>query len=62
MKLDGKHFLVTGAASGLGAAATECLVNKGCKVTIIDRDEDKAQEVKKGVSDVLFDSLEVESW
>ena len=36
MKLEAKHFIVTGGASGLGAAAVECLTAKGAKVTILD--------------------------
>lgn len=54
MKLEGKHFLVTGGSSGLGAAAVNCLVEKGCKVTILDRDAELAEAVKKGAKDVLL--------
>jgi NAD(P)-dependent dehydrogenase (short-subunit alcohol dehydrogenase family) len=39
MEIAGKTFIVTGAASGLGAATTEMLVASGARVVIADRDE-----------------------
>jgi NAD(P)-dependent dehydrogenase (short-subunit alcohol dehydrogenase family) len=39
MKLAGSVALVTGGASGLGAATVRALVGRGAKVVIVDRDE-----------------------
>lgn len=39
MRLDGKVAVVTGGASGLGAATVQLLVQKGCKVGIWDWNE-----------------------
>jgi NAD(P)-dependent dehydrogenase (short-subunit alcohol dehydrogenase family) len=39
MEIAGRTFIVTGAASGLGAATTELLVSAGARVVIADRDE-----------------------
>jgi NAD(P)-dependent dehydrogenase (short-subunit alcohol dehydrogenase family) len=38
MKMNGVGAIVTGAASGLGAAAADALTRGGAKVTIVDRD------------------------
>jgi NAD(P)-dependent dehydrogenase (short-subunit alcohol dehydrogenase family) len=43
MKLDGAVALVTGGASGLGAATVRRLVAGGAKAVIVDRDEAKGQ-------------------
>lgn len=39
MEISGSTFIVTGAASGLGAATTVMLVSAGARVVIADRDE-----------------------
>ncbi|MFM8507406.1 MAG: SDR family NAD(P)-dependent oxidoreductase, partial [Actinomycetota bacterium] len=36
MNLAGRNALVTGGASGIGAAVAESLVHAGAKVTIVD--------------------------
>ncbi|MDO3399948.1 3-hydroxybutyrate dehydrogenase [Mycolicibacterium neoaurum] len=41
--LSGKTALVTGAASGIGAACARALAVRGAKVTVADRDADGAQ-------------------
>jgi NAD(P)-dependent dehydrogenase (short-subunit alcohol dehydrogenase family) len=38
LRLDGQHALVTGAASGLGLAITDGLLQAGAVVTMLDRD------------------------
>jgi len=43
MKLDGAVALVTGGASGLGAATVRRLIAGGAKAVIVDRDEGKGQ-------------------
>ncbi len=40
MELANQHFLVTGAASGLGAATARRLVTAGARVTLLDRHAD----------------------
>lgn len=41
----GKSILITGAASGLGAATARLFVEQGAKVTLMDRDEAKGNAV-----------------
>ena len=36
MKIQGKHFVITGGGSGLGASTAEYLVQKGASVTLVD--------------------------
>ncbi len=36
MKIQGKHFVITGGGSGLGAATAEYLVKQGASVTLVD--------------------------
>ena len=45
MKLDGMAALVTGGASGLGAATARALSAGGAKVALLDRDADGARAV-----------------
>ena len=35
MKIQGKHFVITGGGSGLGAATAEYLVEKGAKAELL---------------------------
>ncbi len=44
MDINGLVALVTGGASGLGAAAVEMLISKGAKVVIADMNEEKGKE------------------
>ena len=41
MKFEDKIVLITGGASGLGEAALRYLLQKGCKVAIADRNEER---------------------
>src|ERR1022692_3519304 len=45
MKIEGTAAIVTGGASGLGAATVRMLVERGARVTIVDRDGDAAAKV-----------------
>src|SRR3984893_8094092 len=45
MRFDGKVLLVTGGASGLGAAVGRRFAAEGGRVAVVDRDEQKAQAI-----------------
>ncbi|XP_063373777.1 uncharacterized oxidoreductase TM_0325-like [Cydia amplana] len=47
MSFTGKVAIVTGAASGIGAATAKALAKEGAKLTLVDKDEAKQQEVAK---------------
>ncbi|XP_063359973.1 3-oxoacyl-[acyl-carrier-protein] reductase FabG-like [Cydia amplana] len=47
MSFTGKVVIVTGAASGIGAATAKALAREGAKVVLVDKDADKLQEVAK---------------
>ena len=49
MKLSGSVALVTGAASGLGAATARRLAEGGAKVVVVDRDDAKGAELAKQI-------------
>ncbi|HCS07921.1 MAG TPA: 3-hydroxyacyl-CoA dehydrogenase, partial [Pseudomonas sp.] len=40
MQIENKVFIVTGAASGLGAATAQMLVNAGARVMLVDVNAD----------------------
>ena len=47
MTLEGKHAIVTGGGTGVGAAIAEALAHEGAKVTIMGRREDPLRQVAK---------------
>ncbi len=49
--LRGRHFLVTGAASGIGAATTERLVAAGARVARVDRDGERLAAKTSGLGE-----------
>lgn len=58
MKLAGSVVLVTGGASGLGAATVRRLVAGGAKAVIVDRDEGRGQELAREL-DAVFAQADV---
>ena len=48
--LTGKHFVITGATSGIGKESARELVRAGARVTITARDLEKAERVQKELS------------
>jgi len=51
MKIEGSVALVTGGASGLGAATVRRLTRSGAKAVIVDRDEDKGAAMAAELGD-----------
>src|SRR2546423_12990022 len=45
MRLEGRSALVTGGASGIGAATVRRLAAEGARVAVADLDPDRAREV-----------------
>jgi NAD(P)-dependent dehydrogenase (short-subunit alcohol dehydrogenase family) len=54
MELEGIGALVSGGASGLGAATARLLTEKGARVAIADREGDKARELAEELGGVAF--------
>jgi NAD(P)-dependent dehydrogenase (short-subunit alcohol dehydrogenase family) len=57
MRLEGSVFVVTGGASGLGEATSRLLSDRGARVVILDRDEDRGSRIAEelgGTSKVRF--------
>lgn len=51
MELNSCHALVTGGASGLGAATAAAVINHGGTATILDRDDQRGSETAKNLGD-----------
>ena len=59
MKLDGLVVIITGGASGLGEAALRHLLQKGCKVAIADRNEERMNTLQKEFPQILIFKCDV---
>jgi short-subunit dehydrogenase len=46
---NGKTAMVTGAASGIGRALAEALAERGARVLLVDRDEEKLDEATRAI-------------
>ena len=64
MNLAGRNALVTGGASGIGAAVAESLVHAGAKVTIVDVNKDALTETgeRLGVRAEVLDVSSSKAW
>ena len=51
-RLDGRHVVITGANSGIGRAATELLVRRGARVTMVCRDRERAEAARAEIEGV----------
>lgn len=59
MKLEGASAIVTGGASGLGAATVRQLAGAGAHVIILDRDEARGAQLAEELSGVSFAATDV---
>ncbi|MEY3131783.1 MAG: hypothetical protein RLZ29_120, partial [Actinomycetota bacterium] len=64
MNLAGRNALVTGGASGIGAAVAESMVKAGANVTIVDVNEEALSATGKrlGVRAEMLDVSSSEAW
>ena len=54
MKLDGKVTVITGAASGIGAACAQAFSNAGSQVAVVDVDFEGAKQVADAVGGIAI--------
>ena len=54
MRLEGKTALITGAASGLGAAAVERFVAEGCRVCLCDIQVEEGEALATAVGNESY--------
>lgn len=55
MDIKNKTILITGAASGLGAATARELAHRGAKIVLLDRNINAAQKIAHEISGVAFE-------
>jgi NAD(P)-dependent dehydrogenase (short-subunit alcohol dehydrogenase family) len=58
-RLDGKVAVVTGASSGIGAAAAVALGTAGARVALVGRDRDRLESVGSAVAEHLVLTLDI---
>ncbi len=49
-RLEGRHIVITGATSGLGEAAAMTLAQRGAALTLVGRDADKTERVRRAIT------------
>jgi NAD(P)-dependent dehydrogenase (short-subunit alcohol dehydrogenase family) len=59
MDLNGTSAIVTGGASGLGAATARLLAERGVRVVVADLQEDKGTELAKEIGGIFAQTAEV---
>lgn len=53
-ELDGKIAVITGAASGIGLATTEAMIDAGATVVMVDRDAGAIMDASEIAEAVIF--------
>jgi len=61
MSLAGRHALITGGGTGIGAAIARALAAEGAKLTLVGRRREKLEEVASGDFDALVAPADVTS-
>src|SRR3954468_18609230 len=52
--LDGHRALITGGASGIGAATCRRMAAEGARVAVVDLDKDRADEVARSIDGIAY--------